>query len=83
MFLLSYRQNFQMVAVNFIILHIIDKKEKNDIGFFFGRNCETSVSSKSICKIIDEDAVKVIDNHEKYNIGLIIRFKILEPLSLF
>jgi hypothetical protein len=62
---------------------IVDAEEKNDVGFFFGNMCETSVSSESICKIIDKDAVKIIENNENYNVGLIIRFKTLEIANLF
>jgi hypothetical protein len=62
---------------------IVDPEEKNDVGFFFGNMCETSVSSESICKVIDRDAVKIIENNENYNVGLIIRFKTLEIANLF
>lgn len=62
---------------------IVDETEDMDVGFFYGRNCETTISSKSVCKIIDKDAVKIIDNNEKCNIGMILRFKSLETLNLF
>lgn len=68
---------------NHIYEIIVDETEQNDVGFFFGRLCETTISSKSICKIIDKDEIKIIDNEEKYNIGMIIKFKSLEPVSLF
>ncbi len=62
---------------------IVDSEEKNDVGFFFGNLCETSISSESICKVIDRDAVKIIKNDQNYNIGLIIRFRTLQIANLF
>lgn len=61
---------------------LVDKEEGDDLGFFLGNNCERTLSSKSTCKIIDKDAIKIIDSDER-NIGLIIRFKSLKPLELF
>lgn len=61
---------------------IIDETEERDVGLFFGNNCETTISSESICKFIDKNTIKIIDNNEKYNVGMIIRFKSLEPYNL-
>jgi hypothetical protein len=61
---------------------LIDEEEDDDLGFFLGDNCQRTLSSKSTCKIIDKDAIKIIDSDER-NIGLIIRFKSLKPLNLF
>jgi hypothetical protein len=62
---------------------LIDEEESDDLGFFLGDNCQRTLSSKSTCKIIDKDSIKIIDSDEKRNIGLILRFKSLKPLNLF
>lgn len=62
---------------------LIDEELSDDLGFFLGDNCQRTLSSKSTCKVVDKDAIKIIDSDEKRNIGLIIRFKSLKPLELF
>lgn len=62
---------------------LFDEEEENEIGLFLGNNCQVSLSKKSVCRVIDKDAIKIIDDKETYKVGMILRFKSLKPLNLF